>query len=41
MLDDKRLKSLLREHFDAEAARDVQWIKRTVSQDCEYEVIGP
>jgi hypothetical protein len=41
MLDDKRLKSLLREHFDAEAARDVQWIKKTVAQDCEYEVIGP
>jgi hypothetical protein len=31
MLDDKRLKSLLREHFDAEAARDVQWIKKTVA----------
>lgn len=41
MLDDKRLKRLLRDHFDAEAARDVPWIKNTVSQDCEYEVIGP
>jgi len=41
MLSEAKLKSLLHEHFDAEAARDVQWIKNTVSQDCEYEVIGP
>jgi hypothetical protein len=41
MLTEARLKSLMHEHFDAEAARDVQWIKNTVSHDCEYEVIGP
>lgn len=41
MLDEKKLKSLLREHFDAEQGRDVDWIKETVSHDCEYEVIGP
>ena len=41
MLTEQRLKQLLREHFDAEAARDVTWIKNTVSADCEYEVIGP
>ena len=41
MLDDTRLKSLLREHVDGEPARDGQWIKKTVAQDCEYEVIGP
>jgi len=41
MLTDQQLKTLLRAHFDAEAARDVQWIKNTVSADCEYEVIGP
>lgn len=36
-----KLKELLREHFEAEAQRDIEWIKRTVSTDCEYEVIGP
>ncbi len=41
MLTEQRLKSLMTEHFEAEAQRDVDWIKRTVSQDCEYEVIGP
>lgn len=41
MLTEQRLKELLREHFDAEAQRDVQWIKDTVSLDCEYNVIGP
>ena len=41
MLTEMKLKQLLREHFDAEAARDVSWIKDTVSVDCEYEVIGP
>jgi len=41
MLTSKKLKELLREHFDAEQQRDVQWIKDTVSHDCEYEVIGP
>ena len=41
MLTEMKLKELLREHFDAEAQRDVEWIKRTVSIDCEYEVIGP
>lgn len=41
MLNEKKLKELLHEHFEAEAQRDVDWIKRTVSHDCEYEVIGP
>jgi hypothetical protein len=41
MLTEQRLKELLREHFDAEAQRDVQWIMDTVSHDCEYNVIGP
>ena len=41
MLTEKRLKALMTEHFEAEARRDVEWIKRTVSHDCEYEVIGP
>ena len=35
------LKALLREHFEAEAQRDVDWVMRTVAEDCEYNVIGP
>lgn len=41
MLTDGKLKELLRDHFEAERQRDVQWIKDTVAHDCEYEVIGP
>jgi hypothetical protein len=41
MLTPAQLKKALKEHFDAEAARDVQWICDTVTEDCEYHVIGP
>ena len=41
MLTPEQLKKALKEHFDAEAARDVQWICDTVTQDAEYHVIGP
>ena len=41
MLTPAQLKKALKEHFDAEAARDVPWIVDTVTDDCEYHVIGP
>jgi hypothetical protein len=41
LLTEQKLKQLMREHFDAEQQRDIQWIKDTVSHDCEYNVIGP
>ncbi len=41
MLTPAQLKQALKEHFDAEAARDVDWICDTVTEDAEYHVIGP
>lgn len=41
MPTEAELKALLREHFEAEAQRDVDWVMRTVAEDCEYNVIGP
>jgi len=41
MLTPVQLKKALKEHFDAELARDVQWICDTVTEDAEYHVIGP
>ena len=41
MLTPVQLKKALTEHFDAEAARDVDWICDTVTENAEYHVIGP
>lgn len=41
MLTESQLKALMHAHFEAEEKKDIPWIKRTVSADCEYEVIGP
>ena len=41
MLTEAQLKRIMKEHFDAEAARDVDWICDTVTEDCVYNVIGP
>lgn len=41
MLTEKQLKDALKEHFDAEARRDIPGILDTVTDDIEYHVIGP
>jgi hypothetical protein len=41
MLSEAQLKRHLQDHFDAERARDVDWIVDTISEHAEYYVVGP
>ena len=41
MLTEKQLKKALHEHFEAERARDVDWIVNTAADGVEYYVVGP
>lgn len=41
MLTEQQLKMAAKNHFDAEEARDIDWIARTVTEDVYYLVASP